>query len=104
LHQSLHLHPLQAASPIENRKSKIENVKASPMGFEPTISTLTGWRALQTAPRGRRGIFDSGFWIFDLLQLMRFHLPPAASPIENPKSKIENASSPGRTRTFVTWV
>ena len=26
---------------------------ASPMGFEPTISTVTGWRALRAAPRGR---------------------------------------------------
>lgn len=26
---------------------------APPMGFEPTISTLTGWRALRAAPRGR---------------------------------------------------
>src|SRR5947199_5683385 len=25
---------------------------APPMGFEPTISTLTGWRALPAAPRG----------------------------------------------------
>ena len=28
-------------------------VEASPMGFEPMVSTLTGWRALRTAPRGR---------------------------------------------------
>jgi hypothetical protein len=27
--------------------------KASPVGFEPTISTVTGWRALRAAPRGR---------------------------------------------------
>ena len=27
--------------------------QASPMGFEPMISTVTGWRALQAAPRGR---------------------------------------------------
>lgn len=26
---------------------------ASPTGFEPVISTVTGWRALQAAPRGR---------------------------------------------------
>jgi hypothetical protein len=26
---------------------------APPMGFEPMASTLTGWRALQAAPRGR---------------------------------------------------
>ena len=28
--------------------------QASPAGFEPAISTLTGWRALQAAPRGRK--------------------------------------------------
>ena len=28
-------------------------LKASPAGFEPAISTVTGWRALQAAPRGR---------------------------------------------------
>jgi hypothetical protein len=27
--------------------------KTSPRGFEPLISTLTGWRALRTAPRGQ---------------------------------------------------
>ena len=27
--------------------------RASPMGFEPTISTVTGWRALRAALRGR---------------------------------------------------
>ena len=27
--------------------------KASPIGFEPTISTVTGWRALLAALRGR---------------------------------------------------
>ena len=27
--------------------------QASPTGFEPVTSTLTGWRALRTAPRGR---------------------------------------------------
>jgi hypothetical protein len=31
--------------------------RASPMGFEPTISCVTGRRALRTAPRGRN--FDS---------------------------------------------
>ncbi len=37
--------------------------RAPPMGLEPTISTLTGWRALRAAPRGRLGILDSRFWI-----------------------------------------
>ena len=30
----------------------IPQLRASPMGFEPTASTLTGWRALLAAPRG----------------------------------------------------
>jgi hypothetical protein len=34
--------------------------KASPIGFEPTASTLTGWRALQAAPRGRVRVSGSG--------------------------------------------
>lgn len=28
-------------------------LQAPPIGFEPTISTVTGWRALHAAPRGR---------------------------------------------------
>jgi hypothetical protein len=28
------------------------------MGFEPTISSVTGWRALRAAPRGRDLIAD----------------------------------------------
>jgi hypothetical protein len=43
--------------------------RAPPMGFEPTISTLTGWRALQAAPRGRS---------FASIESSRF---PAALPI-----------------------
>src|SRR5271156_997088 len=31
----------------------VPSIEASPAGFEPAISTLTGWRALQAAPRGR---------------------------------------------------
>lgn len=34
---------------------------ASPMGFEPTSSTLTGWRALQAAPRGQTFVARVGF-------------------------------------------
>ena len=45
--------------------------QASPMGFEPTISTVTGWRALRAAPRGqsvaavarlRVTLNDPAFW------------------------------------------
>ena len=34
--------------------------QASPAGFEPAISTLTGWRALQAAPRGQIILSSSG--------------------------------------------
>src|ERR1041384_2186093 len=33
--------------------------EASPVGFEPTISTVTGWRALRATLRGR---VESGFY------------------------------------------
>ena len=62
---STFLHVTQASSPLDHgimsatRVSLCQlafpsmNLKASPIGFEPTASTLTGWRALQAAPRGR---------------------------------------------------
>src|SRR5437763_5397646 len=34
--------------------------QASPAGFEPAISTVTGWRALRTAPRGRNLLAQVG--------------------------------------------
>ncbi len=34
--------------------------QTSPMGFEPTTSTLTGWRALLTAPRGQTSVARVG--------------------------------------------
>ena len=45
----------RSTCPSPNLNSEICNLKsaASPIGFEPTASTLTGWRALQAAPRGR---------------------------------------------------
>src|SRR6516225_9507964 len=43
-HQGLSLAALPVCVPCR---------RASPMGFEPMISTVTGWRALQAAPRGR---------------------------------------------------
>ena len=46
-----------------------DNQNASPTGFEPVISTVTGWRALQTAPRGR--VFS--------LQVAQVGLDPTAS-------------------------
>jgi hypothetical protein len=43
-HQGLSLAALPVCVPCR---------RASPMGFEPMTSTVTGWRALQAAPRGR---------------------------------------------------
>src|SRR5262245_34128033 len=34
--------------------------QASPIGFEPTISTVTGWRALRAALRGRTSVAQVG--------------------------------------------
>jgi hypothetical protein len=38
----------------------IRSDPAPPMGFEPTISTLTGWRALRAAPRGHNFAVENG--------------------------------------------
>ncbi len=51
-HQGLSLAALPVCVPCRH----FHRHSAPPMGFEPTISTLTGWRALRAAPRGR---FDS---------------------------------------------
>src|SRR5436190_4825512 len=42
-HQGLSLVALPVCVPCQ---------QASPMGFEPMTSTVTGWRALRAAPRG----------------------------------------------------
>ena len=52
IHQGLSLAALPVCVPCQ---------QASPMGFEPMISTLTGWRALQAAPRGRILMAQAGF-------------------------------------------
>src|SRR6476620_5359025 len=44
-------------------------MQASPVGFEPTISTVTGWRALRAALRGR----------MDLLSVAQVGIEPTAS-------------------------
>jgi len=46
-----HLTRLRTWHPVPLDERAINT--ALPMGFEPTISTLTGWRALRTAPRER---------------------------------------------------
>ena len=47
-HQGLSLAALPVCVPCR----PVHIHSAPPMGFEPMISTLTGWRALQAAPRG----------------------------------------------------
>ena len=37
----------------------VPSLQASPMGFEPTIFALTGRRALQAAPRGRKEVMSA---------------------------------------------
>src|ERR1700704_569622 len=44
-HQDLSLAALPVCVPCQ---------QASPAGFEPAISTVTEWRALQAAPRGQK--------------------------------------------------
>jgi hypothetical protein len=51
VHQGLSLAALPVCVPCQ---------QASPMGFEPMISTVTGWRALQAAPRGRNSVPGAG--------------------------------------------
>lgn len=47
------------------------------MGFEPMISTVTGWRALQAAPRGQCFRLSSPGWTrtTDLLFVRELPLP-----------------------------
>ena len=50
----------------QDRDPMTQKIKASPMGFEPTFSTVTGWRALLAAPRGlglTLFVFMSWEWI-----------------------------------------
>ena len=57
IHQGLSLTALPICVPCRFRMERTSSLAAPPMGFEPTISTLTGWRALRTAPRGREIAF-----------------------------------------------
>src|ERR1700704_2774451 len=50
-HQGLSLAALPVCVPCQ---------QASPMGFEPMTSTVTGWRALQAAPRGQLPVAQVG--------------------------------------------
>ncbi len=51
-------------------------VRASPMGFEPTISCVTGRRALRAAPRGRNR----------LLRVAQVGVEPTASLVQSQAS------------------
>src|SRR5206468_11571190 len=67
-HQGLSLAALPVCVPCR---------RASPMGFEPMISTVTGWRALQTAPRGRVAVAQVGVEPTASLGLSKGGLPIA---------------------------
>ncbi len=51
-HQGLSLAALPVCVPCRLRSLRSQSSQP-PMGFEPTVSTLTGWRALRAAPRGQ---------------------------------------------------
>lgn len=101
--------------------------KASLMGFEPTVSTLTGWRALLAAPQGhvlsvaqvgleptaslvlsQRGLPIAYRAVFVVVFVSgaqsrsrtcnRLGLGQAAQPIGVP------GHDPGWTRTIVAWL
>jgi hypothetical protein len=52
-------------------------MQASPVGFEPTISTVTGWRALRAALRGRMSVAQVGIEPTASLVLSQGGLPVA---------------------------
>jgi hypothetical protein len=56
---------------------RLRSLPAPSMGFEPTASTLTGWRALRTAPRGHglRSCGPGGIRTPSLLFLRQMALP-----------------------------
>ena len=83
-------------------------VKASPMGFEPTISCVTGRRALQAAPRGRSFSCSSSGGI-------RTHSIPGSKPrwsasclpsrmCPDEESNLESRGfKPSRSASWRTW-
>jgi len=52
-------------------------IEASPVGFEPTISTVTGWRALRATLRGRVSVAQVGIEPTASLVLSQGGLPVA---------------------------
>ena len=82
------------------------------MGLEPTISTLTGWRALQAAPRGRivELVAQVGvepgtdqLWMAGLVLLVQSQasLPTATIPHRSQSTMPTTSSCGGRNRTCV---
>ena len=78
------------------------------MGFEPTTSTLTGWRALQAAPRGRchLKVAQVGFEPTASLVLSQSGLPIAYRAEEYPEQESNPQSlgfKPSRSADWRIW-
>ena len=119
-HQGLSLAALPVCVPCHDPLAQ----KASPTGFEPVISCLTGRRALQAAPRGRvflqlaqvgleptasLVLSESGLPIAyraasaSAQRGSRTHKRPGLSRAALPIG-VPGPNSPGRNRTAVAWV
>jgi hypothetical protein len=81
--------PDACAPALDSPLSALDS-SASPMGFEPTISCVTGRRALQAAPRGQNEFQISKFLMTNALSRSSFGFRHSSFP-----------SSPGWTRTTV---
>ena len=68
-------------------------IKASPIGFEPTISTVTGWRALLAALRGRVSVAQVGIEPTASLVLSQGGLPVAYRAMRVPQAGVEPANT-----------
>ena len=79
--------------------------QASPTGFEPVISTVTKWRALRTAPRGRINtrMAQEGFEPSASLVLSESGLPVAYRAIRIQEYRgLESNQRPPRSERGVT--
>ena len=63
------------------------------MGFEPIISTVTGWRALQAAPRGQSPVAQVGVEPTASLVLSEGGLPIAYQAFLVPGAGVEPTSA-----------
>jgi hypothetical protein len=87
-HQGLSLAALPVCVPCQ---------QASPAGFEPAISTLTEWRALQAAPRGQSTMAQVGVEPTASLVLREGGLPIAYQAVPVPGAGVEPASTASET-------